>query len=410
MADFYVTGYVPPKGVNSREEVKKIQAVLKIKQDGIWGPQTQAAWEKQYGNLWQRPAAARRDASGQYNLDGELSIGSQDRLKFPEAIGSERARRSVDSAPTAKPTIPQERGPRAVQPPGIPNREALAEANRLAGYQNSRYSPMEFADGSFNHYTYLMQQALAANGATDRVYTRPQESGNLRSGMQRAADVAKGMVPGTTFIDPLQTQITNIGVRPLNPKKPSTIKNQLMEVASGQRLLQIHRGRVRNARGTFVDNVPHMNVEAPMNASVLQNREALVLNHKIIAEPVYEAFKNFDEVTKAVKNGGKALAAIGIALDIYELGSTIYLDLNDEDKKLGKQTLQTSVGIGAGWVGGAAGAKLGAMGGAAIGTFICPGLGTVIGGFIGGIAGGVAGALGARALGEHIVDEAYRGG
>lgn len=34
MADYYVAGYTPPRSVDSREKVKEIQAVLKVKQDG----------------------------------------------------------------------------------------------------------------------------------------------------------------------------------------------------------------------------------------------------------------------------------------------------------------------------------------------------------------------------------------
>lgn len=285
----------------------------------------------------------------------------------------------------------------------------MLDAKRLADYRNERHTATEFADSNFNHYNYLMQQASEANGTTDELFNRLTGESIPRPKTQLAADVAKGMVPITSFINPLQTQITNVGVRPPSPKNPGEIINQLMDAASRQRLFQIHNDHPVKVGKSFKDGIRHINVEAPTNASALQREVAQVLNHKKIAKPVYEAFKNFDEVTKAVKNGGKALAAIGIALDVYELGSTIYLDLNDEDKKLGKQTLRTSVGIGAGWAGAAAGAELGAMGGAAIGTFICPGLGTVIGGFIGGIGGGIAGALGARALGEYIVDETYKG-
>ena len=114
-------------------------------------------------------------------------------------------------------------------------------------------------------------------------------------------------------------------------------------------------------------------------------------------------------VEKAVKNGGKALAVVGVAMDVFDLGNTIYLDLNDEDKKLGKKTLQTAVGIGGSYAGSFGGAKLGAMGGSAIGTLICPGIGTAVGGFLGGIGGGIAGAFGGRALSEHIVDKTYKG-
>lgn len=120
------------------------------------------------------------------------------------------------------------------------------------------------------------------------------------------------------------------------------------------------------------------NIETPPGASALQMKKAAKLDYKEPIKPVYEAFKNFDDVAKYTKTAAKALAVVGIALDAYELSKIIYLDLNDENKKLGKKTLQTSVGIGASWGGGFGGAKLGAM-------------------------GGIAGALGVRALSEYIV-------
>lgn len=53
MGDYYVNGYTPPRGVDSRQKVKSIQATLGVKQDGIWGPQTQTAWREQgFGHLW----------------------------------------------------------------------------------------------------------------------------------------------------------------------------------------------------------------------------------------------------------------------------------------------------------------------------------------------------------------------
>jgi len=72
---------------------------------------------------------------------------------------------------------------------------------------------------------------------------------------------------------------------------------------------------------------------------------------------------------------------IGIALDALELGTTIYDDLTDADKKLGKKTVSTAASIGGLWGGSLGGAKLGAMGGAAAGTFLIPlpGAGTAIG-------------------------------
>ncbi|MEA4970133.1 MAG: hypothetical protein VB051_06300 [Candidatus Pelethousia sp.] len=65
-ADYAVSGYTPPTGVTDRQMVRSIQANLGVPRDGIWGPKTQAAWEKQYGNLWQEPASVVQTTSKAY--------------------------------------------------------------------------------------------------------------------------------------------------------------------------------------------------------------------------------------------------------------------------------------------------------------------------------------------------------
>jgi len=44
MASYYMDGYTPPEGVNSASDVKKYQEQLGVKVDGIWGPDTDAAY------------------------------------------------------------------------------------------------------------------------------------------------------------------------------------------------------------------------------------------------------------------------------------------------------------------------------------------------------------------------------
>lgn len=45
MASYYLKGYTTPDGVNSRADVRQWQEKLGVKADGIWGPNTQAAYE-----------------------------------------------------------------------------------------------------------------------------------------------------------------------------------------------------------------------------------------------------------------------------------------------------------------------------------------------------------------------------
>ena len=46
MAKYTVPGYTTPSGINSREQVMAMQRKLGVTADGIWGPNTQAAYEK----------------------------------------------------------------------------------------------------------------------------------------------------------------------------------------------------------------------------------------------------------------------------------------------------------------------------------------------------------------------------
>ena len=65
-ADYAISGCAPPTGVTDRQMVRSIQANLGVARDGIWGPKTQAAWEKQYGGLWQERADAVQTTSKAY--------------------------------------------------------------------------------------------------------------------------------------------------------------------------------------------------------------------------------------------------------------------------------------------------------------------------------------------------------
>ncbi len=50
MSKYYLEGYTPPADVTSSEKVKEYQRQLGVTVDGIWGPKTQAAYDKVYGN------------------------------------------------------------------------------------------------------------------------------------------------------------------------------------------------------------------------------------------------------------------------------------------------------------------------------------------------------------------------
>lgn len=81
MASYYVTGYSPPAGVSDSGAVRAIQQQLNasgagLKEDGIWGPKTQAAYQGQGGPT----AAVQQLTSGM----GAFMQGIQSLLSVPK--------------------------------------------------------------------------------------------------------------------------------------------------------------------------------------------------------------------------------------------------------------------------------------------------------------------------------------
>jgi hypothetical protein len=102
---------------------------------------------------------------------------------------------------------------------------------------------------------------------------------------------------------------------------------------------------------------------------------------------------------RVLENVGKVARPIGIALDIYSVGSAYRADGNT----IGTNTQRTVSGITGSVAAGAGGAWAGAAAGAAIGSIV-PGVGTAIGGAIGGIIGGIAGGWGGDVAGKAVFD------
>ncbi|HMM32558.1 MAG TPA: hypothetical protein PKB13_12370 [Clostridia bacterium] len=84
--DSFVEGYTPPAGVTDRHMVRSIQANLGVKQDGVWGSQTQAAWEKQYGGLWRGSSTASKNHHEERNAMPFEIIDSRDDIRQAQQI------------------------------------------------------------------------------------------------------------------------------------------------------------------------------------------------------------------------------------------------------------------------------------------------------------------------------------
>ncbi len=222
-----------------------------------------------------------------------------------------------------------------------------------------------------------------------------------------AADAAERQSKRFTFVTPRK-----------NPSPgsqyvvPGTVKVDTSPTVNGKGVSSaddIFKFRLNNGQ-IEITGEKHLLENGGLNK--LQKATVEALDGAELPTPVANLLKNSDDLVKAskvVKNGGKALGYIGLALDTYEVADAFYKDWQDEDKKLGKKAYKAVAAVSGSWAGGWAGAHLGAMGGAAIGTLLCPGIGTAIGGYIGGVAGGWVGSTAGKATGAYFADNTYHG-
>ncbi|WP_369281984.1 hypothetical protein [Oscillibacter sp. GMB15532] len=212
-----------------------------------------------------------------------------------------------------------------------------------------------------------------------------------------------GTVPTLAWIDPLQNNAGGLMIAGSN----NMPNNSIADVKTGYRYLRIDTPHIsKNGvphkvffRGEQLPiDYNHLNVDFGNHPTALQSWLKNRYNHFRLSDSAYDMLKDLKSAGKKVRVAGKVLLVAGIALDALELGTTIDADLKDADRKLGKTTLSTAVGIGGSWAGAALGAQLGALAGVATGpaAFIAvPVLS---------LAGGIVGALGGDALGRYIVD------
>ena len=278
-------------------------------------------------------------------------------------------------------------------------------------YGNGTYTTTGYLDGEASEKTRELQHALNEIGIRDKFGNRLKEDGLYGPKTQWANDVLiKGPSHALKYDKTAFLGRHNLVLNKVESSKKGQIKpiNKILFKSDAKDtktklLFHVDKHDLKNG----IKQQPHINVDSLDDSLSHQKSIAQRLDHMEISESTYNIFKDFDSLEKLSKKGGKALSAVGYVFDAYEFGTAVYADLNDDDKKLGKITVNSAAGISGSWVGGAAGAKLGTMGGAAIGSLILPGLGTAIGGFIGGAVGGMVGSYAGRELGEHAVDAAY---
>lgn len=274
----------------------------------------------------------------------------------------------------------------------------------LFDYRNGTFLTTRYLDKASSDETKNLQHALNEIGIRDKFGKRLIEDGLYGPKTQWANDVLiKGLAHSLQYDSKAFLQNGKYKIGESTHRNLPNYLNQIFDVSTKKPLFRVDYGKVP---GNSVHRY-HINVKTLDDALPYQKAFAKRLDHTLISKSTYDIFERFDNIEEISKKGGKSLAVVGYVFDAYELSTAVYADLSDEDGKIGRTTVNSTVGIGGSWAGGALGAKAGAWGGTAIGTLICPGLGTAIGGFVGGAIGGMAGSYAGRELGEHLVDKGY---
>jgi len=380
-------GFSLSSGITTETGVREMQRKIGTTVDGVWGPKTQNAYDKflvQQAKGWQNAPSSKRFASkGEvdyaktiYGLS--LGVGKSD--AGSHVIAGYQTPQGVNTAADVK-RIQTQLGVRA---DGIWGKET-----------DGAYRRWSTANQQMNN---RKEETASLTGQGSKADSSEETSGRSENSRFWQDGLTKGTVPSLTYISPTQKSITGIGLSKYVPGKRQVIRDFRLEGDSS--LFYLDRPHLVDGK----DLSYHINQKALPNFNSKQSARANALDEKIISKGVYDTFGDFNKVVKTAKIGGAALTAVGVALDIYDVGTAVYADLNDADKKIGKKTAAAAGGAVLGWAGGALGAKAGAMGGAAIGTAILPGLGTVIGGFVGGLVGGIAGSIAGRGVSNTVVD------
>lgn len=207
-------------------------------------------------------------------------------------------------------------------------------------YEKGNYKTTKYLDGEYSEDIKKLQHALNEIGIKDKFGNKLKEDGLNGPKTQRARDILfKGVSPILSYVDPLYSKKTKIGVRKgywdeLHGPIKYLPSNQLYDIDSGKRLFQIHYGKVPKHISNSKTN--HINVEQFDINSDSQKLIAKYLNHKEVSDATFHLFNDFDNVERYVKICGKALTVLGYVFDAVDFGTAVYIDLKDADKKAWK--------------------------------------------------------------------------
>jgi lysozyme family protein len=232
MANYYLPGYTPPSDIGNAEQVKALQQKLGVKTDGMWGPQTQAAYDKANGSSV--PSAFSAMFDDLYSMIGaytpSISYAPTDEATIKNNIAS-YLRPAVDQAianrgkqtVTNKANIDADAAARGMGAStwvtDVKNRQQNAEASDVATMES-------------NYGATLAQQIAAAlaqekqNQLTAQQYNAAMQNNALSQALslagsfynQSLADQNRGGGSGSgdlqAYIDALLAQLQNQNTKP----------------------------------------------------------------------------------------------------------------------------------------------------------------------------------------------------
>jgi hypothetical protein len=248
---YVLDGYTTPAGVNDREGVSNVQRMLGVTADGVWGPKTQQAYDRYL----------------QTRMDG---ISASD---YPN---NEKNARMRDISPAYNFGGSQYRNILGISDP----------------YFSGGDSFVAYAD-------YLNERAEGNKGsANDAPVVEVQVRKSLARGNNDWLSneiLTKGVSPSLTYIDPLQTVITDIGLsqpikgvgRVVAGKAP--IIRDYRTVSQGKKHVDLFRIDDAHINSSGEVLPPHINTKSRIYFTDNQKALARSLDHKPIPQSAYSA-------------------------------------------------------------------------------------------------------------------------
>ncbi|MEG1806009.1 MAG: hypothetical protein RR327_06430, partial [Clostridia bacterium] len=237
----------------------------------------------------------------------------------------------------------------------IPTIKEYIEKKDKLDYANNDYSTNMFLDKTPNYNVKAEQRFLNNQGITNKMGERLKEDGLAgANSLQAVDDFVKGfsLMPYGVSKEIERLRNTNKSSPLRIVKNSKEIDVLLYKNMLNKNSKQLSVFRVDEPHDAYVSK--HFNVQKEANAKTFgknYSEFAKINDHKYINNDTFDHYVNFDNIPKAFKKVGKVAGVVGGVLDAIDIGSTMYYDLNDEDKKIGKSTIKSASGVASSWAG-----------------------------------------------------------